>query len=300
MGYQTPGKDADPELIEYPQHLHLPVEYIQSKISEFLAEDMPNGDVTTDSIISETAQVIAEIRAVEELIFAGAEIVPYCFDPSCHIQMYKLDGELAEPGDILGKIQGPAQIILSCERVMLNLVQRLCGIASASRKYVQLALAHDVKILDTRKTTPGLRLFEKYAIAVGGAFNHRLNLSEGILIKDNHISSAGSVSNALNAVKESNPNLPLELEVDNLDQIQEALIIGVGGFLLDNMTPSTIKEAVTLIRNSEGGDDIFIEVSGGITDENIVLYLDTGINAISVGAMTHSAVSKDIRLECIS
>jgi len=261
---------------------------------------MPNGDVTTNSIILETTQVTAEVCALEELIFAGAEIVPHCFGPSCYVHMLKSNGEVVKPGEILGEIQGPAQIILSCERVMLNLIQRLCGIASASRKYVQLAHAYNVKVLDTRKTTPGLRLFEKYAIAVGGAYNHRLNLSEGILIKDNHIRAAGSISNALKIVKEAHLHFPLELEVDNLDQIQEALIMGVGGFLLDNMSPSTIKEAVALIRNSKNGEDIFIEASGGITDENIIAYLDTGINAISIGAMTHSSTNKDIRLEFIS
>jgi len=287
-------------LIEYPQLLHLPVEYIQSKISDFLAEDRPCGDITTDSIIPETEQVIAEIQAVEKLTFAGSEIVPHCFGDSCRVDMNISDGETAEPGEILGQIQGPTQIILSCERVMLNLIQRLCGIASLSRKYVQLAHSYDVKILDTRKTTPGLRLFEKYAIAIGGAYNHRLNLSEGILIKDNHISSTGSVSNALKTIKKSNLHLPLELEVVNFDQIREALIIGVDGFLLDNMSPDSIKEAVSIIRNSERGEDIFIEASGSITDKNIVSYLDTGINAISIGAMTHSATNKDIRLEFIS
>jgi nicotinate-nucleotide pyrophosphorylase (carboxylating) len=214
--------------------------------------------------------------------------------------VFKSDGEVAEPGEILGTVHGPAQIILSCERVMLNLIQRLCGIASSSRKYVQLANAYNVKIMDTRKTTPGLRLFEKYAVASGGAYNHRLNLSEGILIKDNHLSSTRSVSDALKTMKGLNPHLPVELEVDNMDQICEALIIGVDGFLLDNMSPDLIKEAVAIIRNSDRGGDIFIEASGGITDENIVSYLGTGINAISVGAMTHSATSKDINLEFIS
>ena len=141
-------------MIEYPQLLHLPVEYIRSKISDFLAEDRPHGDITTDSIIPETEQVIAEIQAVEKLTFAGSEIVPHCFGDSCRVDMNKSDGETAEPGETLGQIQGPTQIILSCERVMLNLIQRLCGIASLSRKYVQLAHSYDVKILDTRKTTP--------------------------------------------------------------------------------------------------------------------------------------------------
>ena len=287
-------------MIEYHQHLNLPIEYIQTKISEFLVEDMPDGDVTTDIIIPEKKQVTAVIQAVEKLTFAGYEIIPHCFGSNCQIHMYKSDGEVAEAGEILGQINGPAKIILSSERVMLNLVQKLCGIASASQKYVQLARAHDVKILDTRKTTPGLRLFEKYAITVGGAYNHRLNLSEGILIKDNHIRSAGSVTTAIQSAITSNTGLPLELEVDNLNQVAEALKMQIDGFLLDNMSPSLIRKAVGLIRNSERGAEIFIEASGGITDENIVSYLDTGINAISVGAMTHSAISKDIRLEFIS
>ena len=284
-------------MIEYPQHLHLPIEYIQSKISEFLAEDMPDGDITTDSIISKTARVTAEIQSAEKLTFAGAEIVAHCFGSSCRTRMYKSDGEMANPGEILGKVWGPAQIILSRERVLLNLIQRLSGIASASRKYVQLAHKYDVKVLDTRKTTPGLRLFEKYAVAVGGAYNHRLNLSDGVLIKDNHISSAGSVTAALRSATISNLGFPLELEVECIDQITEALTMQVDGFLLDNMSPDLVRQAVALIRNSEAGENIFIEASGGITDENIVSYMDTGINAISVGAMTHSAISKDISLE---
>ena len=173
-------------MIEYPQYLHLPKEYIKVKIAEFLAEDLPNGDITTNSIISDSVYVTAEIQAVEELIFAGAEIIPYCFGNRCDINIHKSDGELVKPNEILGKINGPAQIILSCERVMLNLIQRLCGIASATHEYVQLANGYNIKILDTRKTTPGLRLFEKYAVTVGGGYNHRLNLSKGILIKDNH------------------------------------------------------------------------------------------------------------------
>ena len=284
-------------MIEYPQYLHLPTKYIQSKISEFLTEDMPSGDVTTDNIIPISAQATADIQALEKLTFAGAEIVPHCFGPSCHIHMYKTDGEITKAGEILGKIQGPAKIILSCERIMLNLIQRLCGIASATQKYVQLAYPYDIKILDTRKMTPGLRLFEKYAVAVGGGFNHRLNLSEGILIKDNHIRSAGSVIDAIKSAKASNSGLPLELEVETLDQITEALTMQVDGYLLDNMPPVIIKKAVELIRNAEQGAKIFIEASGGITDKNLASFLDTGINAISVGALTHSAISKDIRLE---
>ena len=284
-------------MIEYPQYLHLPKEYIKVKITEFLAEDIPNGDITTNSIISDSAYATAEIQAVEKLIFAGAEIIPYCFGDRCDINIHKSDGELVKPNEILGKINGPAQIILSCERVMLNLIQRLCGIASATHEYVQLANGYNIKILDTRKTTPGLRLFEKYAVAVGGAFNHRINLSEGILIKDNHIRSAGSVISAIQSVIASKSCFPLEIEVDSLDQIVDAIKMNVDGFLLDNMPPSLVRKAVSIIRESRHGEKKFIEASGGITDKNMSLYLDTGINAISVGAITHSSPSKDIRLE---
>mgnify|MGYP001398308070 FL=1 len=183
---------------------------------------------------------------------------------------------------------------------MLNLIQRLCGIATTTRQYVELADPFNVKILDTRKTTPGLRLFEKYAVAIGGAYNHRLNLSDGILIKDNHIIAAGSVTKAIEYARNSSISLPLELEVDNLDQIQEALLIGVDGFLLDNMYIDKIRSAVSIIRESNNGYDIFIEASGGITLDNIYPYLGTGINAISVGALTHRATSKDICLDFIS
>jgi len=287
-------------MIEYEQHLQLPAKYVKTKILEFLSEDIPKGDVTTNSIINTKTIVDAEIQAVEKFIFVGTQIIPHFFSPKCKVNIYKEDGDLIEPKEILGTINGPAHIILTRERVMLNLIQRLCGIATEAKKYSQLARAFDIKILDTRKTTPGLRLFEKHAIAVGGAYNHRLNLSEGFLIKDNHIYSAGSVTSAIKSAIKSNPRLPLEIEVENLDQIQEALKLRVDGFLLDNMPPSKIKKAIAIIRNSSKGGEIFIEASGGINNKNINLYLNTGINAISIGALTHSVKNKDIRLEFIS
>ena len=226
-------------------------------------------------------------------------MIPGCRRKHCTILMNKKDGDPVLAGDTLGVVNGPADDILSRERVMLNLIQRICGIATVSRKYADLAEPYDVKILDTRKTTPGLRLFEKYAVSVGGAFNHRLNLSEGILIKDNHIAASGSVSDAIRAVHNSDGVLPVELEVDNLNQIEQALEIGVNGFLLDNMNRKTILQAVSLIRHSKNGKNVFVEASGGITFENIQQYLDTGINGISIGALTHGVISKDIRLEFI-
>ncbi|MBC8256655.1 MAG: carboxylating nicotinate-nucleotide diphosphorylase [Candidatus Marinimicrobia bacterium] len=285
--------------MEYPQHKKLSDDYIIGKISDFLAEDIPNGDITTESTTSDNSEITAEIHVVEKLVFAGSEIIPHCFGEKCEVKINHKNGALLSNGDIIGVVIGSAREILSRERVMLNLIQRLCGIATLSNQYAEIAKPFNVKILDTRKTTPGLRLFEKYAVAIGGAFNHRLNLSDGILIKDNHIVAAGSVENAINSARKLGASLPLELEVDNFDQIHEALKTRVDGFLLDNMNPETIKSAVAIIRNSKNGHDIFIEASGGINLKNICPYLDTGINAISIGALTHQAVSKNIRLDFI-
>ena len=287
-------------MIEYPQHKKLSDEYIIGKINYFLAEDIPNGDITTESTTSDNSEITAEIHAVEKLIFAGSEIIPHCFGEKCQVTINYKNGALLSNGDVIGVVTGSAREILSRERVMLNLIQRLCGIATLSHEYAEIANPFNVKILDTRKTTPGLRLFEKYAVAIGGAFNHRLNLSHGILIKDNHIIAAGSITNAIESARKKGIHLPLELEVDNFDQIHEALKIRVDGFLLDNMKPETIRSAVSIIRDSKNGEDVFIEASGGITLENIHPYLDTGINAISIGALTHQAISKNIRLDFIS
>ena len=287
-------------MIEYPQHKKLSDEYIIGKINHFLAEDIPNGDITTESTTSDDSEITAEIHAAEKLIFAGSEIIPHCFGEKCQVKINHKNGAILSNGDVIGVVTGSAREILSRERVMLNLIQRLCGIATLSHEYAEIANPFNVKILDTRKTTPGLRLFEKYAVAIGGAFNHRLNLSHGILIKDNHIIAAGSVTNAIESARKKGIHLPLELEVDNFDQIHEALKIRVDGFLLDNMKPETIRSAVSIIRASQNGEDVFIEASGGITLENIHPYLDTGINAISIGALTHQAISKNIRLDFIS
>jgi nicotinate-nucleotide pyrophosphorylase (carboxylating) len=180
---------------------------------------------------------------------------------------------------------------------LLNLLQRLCGIATQTLDYAKIASPYGVKILDTRKTTPGLRLFEKYAVAVGGGFNHRLDLSSGILIKDNHIQAAGGIDAAVRKIRGGNHTLPVELEIDRIDQIHEGLAAGADGFLLDNMSPEECRKAVEMIRHSPGGGDIFIEASGGITLSALSDYVSTGVNAISVGALTHSVKAADIHIE---
>ena len=286
--------------MEYTQHKQLSNEYIVVKIADFLAEDMPDGDKTTENTIPEGGTISAEIQSGEELVFAGEKIIPHCFGENYQTTLNHNDGDYLLNGDVIGVVTGPAREILSRERVMLNLIQRLCGIAILTLEYAEIANPFNVKILDTRKTTPGLRLFEKYAVAVGGGYNHRLNLSDGILIKDNHIIAAGSVTKAIESVRKAGAGLPLEIEVDNINQIREALEANVDGFLLDNMNLQTIKESVSLIRASENGNDIFIEASGGITLKNLHPFLETGIDAISTGALTHQAVSKDICLNFIT
>lgn len=286
-------------MIEYEQIATLPPDYVKGKIKEFLEEDIPAGDITTSNTINQHTISIAQIQVASDFIFSGEYVIPHCFPEECVIDLNKKDGDQLTSGEILGLIKGHTQTILTRERVMLNLIQRLCGIATITRRFTELANPHDVKILDTRKTTPGLRLFEKYAVKCGGGWNHRLDLSSGILIKDNHLQASGSVQNAVRKLKKTQLKLPIELEVDTLTQIEEGLKIDVDGYLLDNMTPDKIEIAVKMIRSTEKGGDIFIEASGGITLEKLPNYLDTGINAISTGAITHSAQNADIRLEFI-
>ena len=286
-------------MIAYTQYTKLDAEYVLERIRFFLEEDIPDGDKTTLGTVSPNKKVIAEIQAVESLVFSGNEVIPHCFDDDSAVHILVKDGDELMPGDIIGRVIGKAASILSRERVMLNLIQRLCGIATQTKVYAELARPYGVKILDTRKTTPGLRLLEKYAVTCGGGYNHRSNLSDGVLIKDNHLKSVESVRVAVQNIRKLDTNLPIELEVDTFEQIHDGLAAGVDGFLLDNMHPNQIREAIQLIRNFAGGDSIFVEASGGITLDNLHGYLDTGVNAISIGALTHQIRSKDIRLEFV-
>ena len=286
-------------MIAYTQYTKLDAEYVLERIRFFLEEDIPDGDKTTLGTVPPNKKVTAEIQAVESLVFSGNEVIPHCFDDDSAVHILVKDGDELMPGDIIGHVIGKAASILSRERVMLNLIQRLCGIATQTKVYAELAHPYGVKILDTRKTTPGLRLLEKYAVTCGGGYNHRSNLSDGVLIKDNHLKSVESVRVAVQNIRKLDTNLPIELEVDTFEQIHDGLAAGVDGFLLDNMHPNQIREAIQLIRNFAGGDSIFVEASGGITLDNLHGYLDTGVNAISIGALTHQIRSKDIRLEFV-
>jgi nicotinate-nucleotide pyrophosphorylase (carboxylating) len=285
-------------LIEYKQYRSLPEHYVRYKIAEFLYEDIPDGDKTSWGTVPESESSTAIIQPEQDIVFAGEMILKIVYE-NHSAEFFAKDGDKIPAGDIIARIEAPSSYLLSTERCLLNLIQRLCGIATMTSEYVEIAAPYGVKILDTRKTTPGLRLFEKYAVTVGGGHNHRFDLSSGILIKDNHIAAAGGIVNAINSIKQRNFGLPIEIEVENFGQIHDALKVGVDGFLLDNMDPETTKEAVSIIRNFDGGDSIFIESSGGINLSNLKDYVKTGVNAISSGALTHSVKSSDIHIEFV-
>ena len=283
-------------MIQYKQITEIPEDYLQRKIDAYLKEDRAEFDMTTRYTVPKNINCNATIEAEGECVFVGEQVVRYIFE-KCNVDLKVKDGDVVSKGGIIAKIEGKAAYILPRERVMLNIIQRLSGIATMTRKYVEIAKPHNIQILDTRKTTPGMRLFEKYAVCMGGGTNHRFNLSTDILVKDNHIVAGGGIAEVIKNINENNKyNLQVELEVDTIEQLKEGLALGVKGFLLDNMPPDLIKKCIELIRNNEDGDDIFLEASGGITLENLSEYVATGVNAISIGALTHRIVSADIHL----
>ena len=271
--------------------------WVTRQIEGFLKEDVQSGDVTTESVVREDTTISARIEAVQGLVFAGAQVIPHCFGDGCRVELRTDDGDDVAAGQVLATVTGSARMILTRERLMLNLVQRLSGIATQTRAYVERVASHGVLVLDTRKTTPGLRRFEKYAVAVGGGYNHRMDLSTAILIKDNHLKLIDDIPQAVSRLRAHAPGLVVELEVENLEELTQGLEAGVDAFLLDNLDPVEVQVYVTVIRNHPDGQDIFIEASGGITLTNIEAYAQTGVDGISVGALTHSVPSAGIRLE---
>jgi len=284
--------------IQFEQITSIEPEWVKTQMNKFILEDCPNSDNTTETIINTSSTTIAEIISVDNFIFCGEKVIPFCFPESCRVSELIKDGQEIDKGTIIAKISGPTRSILTYERIVLNLIQRLCGIATETRRYCNLKLPKFFKVMDTRKTTPGLRLFEKYAVHVGGGWNHRLDLSSAILIKDNHIQAAGSVKSAIRLIRENNETQrPIELEVDTLHQLQEGLAMNIDGFLLDNMSPNQVKKAVQIIRESLDGESIFVEASGGINYETLESYAWTGIDGVSMSAITAHALPVDIKLE---
>jgi nicotinate-nucleotide pyrophosphorylase (carboxylating) len=268
-----------------------------------LAEDVGQGDLTTQTIVAPEAQGRGRILAKQALVLAGLEMAIAVFEAEAdsgtlHIKPLLEDGAHLSPGAICAEIDGPAYVLLTAERVALNILQHLSGIATLTRRYVEAVQHTPARIIDTRKTTPGLRLLEKYAVRVGGGHNHRFGLGDGILIKDNHIAIAGSISEAVARVRVAVSHLQkIEVEVEDLTQLQEALQAGADVILLDNMTPEQTQEAVRQVRAAPNGERIMVESSGGITLDTVRHYAEAGVNLISSGALTHSAPSVDLSFD---
>ncbi len=276
--------------------MQLNMKLVDDIIEMALREDIGTGDVTTFSIIPAEATAKGFICVKEESVVAGlliAERVFHSLSNEIEFISQKKDGDKVVKGDILATVSGPARLILTGERVALNLLQRLSGIATRTARIVNLLTYYNTMVVDTRKTTPGLRMLEKYAVRVGGGKNHRFGLYDGVLIKDNHINIAGSITKAIAMTRGNIPHtMKIEVEVENLEGVKEALEAGADIIMLDNMDSTSIKKAVKIINGQAQ-----IEVSGGVNEDNIIDYAKAGVDLISMGALTHSVKAIDISLE---
>jgi nicotinate-nucleotide pyrophosphorylase (carboxylating) len=271
---------------------------IEPLIRTALLEDLAHGaDVTTDAIVPEDLRTTAQVVAREGGVIAGVDAATLAFellDPGgTEFNIRINDGDLVEKGDVVVEISGRARTLLTGERTMLNLLSRLCGIATATRRLVDAVAGTHAHVIDTRKTTPGLRALEKYAVRCGGGTNHRFGLDDGVLVKDNHLALAGSIAEAVARVRRHAGHMvKIEVEVDTLDQLREALGQKIDAVLLDNMSPATLKQAVELVDGR-----ILTEASGGIRPETIRAVAESGVDLISVGWLTHGAPSLDLGLD---
>ena len=276
----------------------LPRHLLTKLIRSALDEDIGSGDITTGAALRGDEMGHAQATAKAEMIVAGIDVFGEVFltlDPTLSFTARRRDGEKAGKGDLLAEISGRLASILTAERVALNLFQRMCGIATLTRRYVDQIEGSRTKILDTRKTVPGLRFLDKYAVRVGGGFNHRFALYDGVLIKDNHITAAGGIGPAVRRVRERIPHtLKVEVEVRNMAELEEALAAGADAVMLDNMDLAKITAAVKRV-----GGKIPLEASGNMTLERVREAAKTGVDLISVGALTHSPAAADISLNVI-
>lgn len=261
-----------------------------------LQEDITSEDVSTNAVMRSAVKGTVDLIAKEDGIIAGLDVYARVFqilDEKTEISFNFKDGDAVKKGDLLGTVTGDIRVLLSGERVALNYLQRMSGIATYTKQVSKLLEGSKVTLLDTRKTTPNCRVFEKYAVRIGGGCNHRYNLSDGVLIKDNHIGAAGSVAKAVAMAKEYAPFVrKIEIEVETMEQVKEAVEAGADIIMLDNMTPEMMKEAVELIAGRAQ-----TECSGNITKENIAKILETGVDFVSSGALTHSAPILDISMK---
>jgi len=271
---------------------------VQKIVEQSLLEDIGTGDITTESIIPSSLKAKGIIKTSEKGVIAGLDIACLVFkklDSEICFQSKITDGKKVFAGEVLAEITGSARIILKGERVALNFLQRMSGIATITSKFCQEVKDFTVRIVDTRKTTPGLRMLEKYAVRMGGGYNHRFGLYDAVLIKDNHLALAGGIRPAIKSVQKLIPHTTkIEVEVENLSQLEEALKVKVDIIMLDNMDLATMKKAVKIAKGKA-----LIEASGGITLEKVREIAQTGVDLISVGALTHSVKSLDISMEII-
>ena len=261
-----------------------------------LQEDITSEDVSTNAVMPTAQQGTVDLIAKEDGIMAGLDVYARVFtllDPATVVTFQVKDGDRVKPGDLIGTVTGDIRVLLSGERVALNYLQRMSGIATYTRQVADLLEGSGVTLLDTRKTTPNCRIFEKYAVRVGGGCNHRYNLSDGVLLKDNQIGAAGSIKNAIQMAKAYAPFVrKIEIEVETLEQVKEAVDAGADIIMLDNMTPDTMRQAVELIDGRAQ-----TECSGNITKENIARIREIGVDFVSSGALTHSAPILDISMK---
>lgn len=275
---------------------------IRQLIQLSFAEDIGEGDHTTLCSIPSDAVGASRLLIKEKGVLAGVEVaqeVFHQFDPTLHMEVFIGDGESVNPGDEAFLVKGKIQSILQTERLVLNIMQRMSGIATITREYVKLLEGTKAKVLDTRKTTPGMRMLEKQAVKIGGGVNHRIGLFDMILLKDNHVDFAGGIEQAIRGAQayllKQNRKLKIEVEVRSIEELKQVLLLGgVDRIMLDNFTPEKTREAVDLV-----GGSVELESSGGITFDTIRSYAETGVDFISVGALTHSVKSLDMSLKAI-
>jgi len=271
-------------------------ELIKDNLNRFLKEDIGHYDLTSTILIDENINGIFSINARENLILSGIDVAIYLFkkcEPKCSAEVFSQDSQQLSAGDVIATISGPARNILTAERTALNLLQHMSGISTQTARYVTEISGTNAQLIDTRKTTPGLRILEKHAVICGGGRNHRLGLDNGLLIKDNHIAVCGGLEKAIKKAKENVPVLvKVEVECDRLDQVAEALQAGADMLLLDNMDLASLTEAVKIVNHR-----IPLEASGGVTLETIGDIAKTGVDFISVGRITQSSPAVDIGLD---
>ena len=270
---------------------------LQADIGGFLIEDIGRGDITTQSTVPKGVRGIGSFLAKEDLVICGLSVAQAVFsflDPAIgEIETTYSDGDEVTAGTVFGTLAGYADVLLTGERLALNLMQRMSGVATNSRKYAKAVEGTDAFVVDTRKTTPGLRMLEKYAVKTGGCKNHRLGLDDGVLIKDNHIALAGGVKEAVTAARESAGHMhKIEVEISNWGQMREAINAGADIVMIDNQTPEEAKKLVEMARSMN--PNVLIEASGGMNLDTVRPFAEAGVDLISVGRITHSARAMDI------